>query len=53
MADEIALQWNSLHGPGCSADLHGATESVASARGLDPLYRQALTSATRSYCALT
>jgi chorismate mutase len=53
MVDEIALQWNSLHAPGCSAELHGATDAVAGARGLDPLYRQALSSATKSYCALT
>lgn len=53
MVDEIALQWNSLHGPTCSAELHGATDAVANARGLDPLYRQALSSATQSYCTLT
>ena len=53
MVDEIALQWNSLHSPACAADLRDATEAVANARGLDPLYRQALTSATRSYCTLT
>jgi chorismate mutase len=50
MVDEIALQWNSLHAPACSAELAGATEAVATDRGLDPLYRQALSSATRSYC---
>lgn len=50
MVDEIALQWNSLHSPACAADLQGATDAVADARALDPLYRQALTSATRSYC---
>lgn len=53
MVDEIALQWNSLHGPTCPADLRGATDAVANDRGLDPLYRQALSSATRSYCTLT
>jgi chorismate mutase len=53
MVDEIALQWNSLHSPGCSAELQDATDTVATARGLDPLYRQALSSATKSYCALT
>jgi chorismate mutase len=50
MVDEIALQWNSLHAPACSAELAGATEAVATDRGLHPLYRQALSSATRSYC---
>ena len=53
MVDEIALQWNSLHGPACPADLREATDAVAADRQLDPLYRQALTSATRSYCATT
>jgi chorismate mutase len=53
MVDEIALQWNSLHSPTCSADLQETTEAVATARQLDPLYRQALASATRSYCRIT
>lgn len=53
MVDEIALQWNSLHSPTCSAELQEATDAVAAARRLDPLYRQALSSATRSYCPTT
>ena len=53
MVDEIALQWNSLHGPTCSTDLRGASDAVATDRQLDGLYRQALSSATRSYCRLT
>lgn len=53
MVDEIALQWNSLHGPTCSTDFAAATDAVGSDRGLDPLYRQALSSATRSYCRTT
>ena len=53
MVDEIALQWNSLHSPTCSGELHEATDAVGAARQLDPLYRQALSSATRSYCQLT
>jgi chorismate mutase len=53
MVDEIALQWNSLHSPTCSADLQETTDAVATARQLDPLYRQALASATRSYCRIT
>ena len=53
MVDEIVLQWNSLHGPTCSAELRAATDTVAAARRFDPLYRQALSSATRSYCRLT
>jgi chorismate mutase len=50
MVDEIALQWNSLHAPTCSGKLAAATDAVAADRRLDPLYRQALSSATRSYC---
>jgi chorismate mutase len=50
MVDEIALQWNSLHGPTCAADLASAADAVAAERNLDPLYRQALASATRDYC---
>jgi chorismate mutase len=53
MVDEIALQWDSLHGPACSAELAAATDAVATDRRLDPLYRQALSSATRSYCLPT
>jgi chorismate mutase len=53
MVEEIALQWNSLHEAGCDTELREATDAVASARALDPLYRQALSSATRSYCPTT
>ena len=53
MVDEIALQWNSLHAPACSGELAAATDAVAADRRLDPLYRQALSSATRSYCPTT
>lgn len=53
MVDEIALQWDSLHSPDCAADLTSAKAAVVSARQLDPLYQQALSSATRSYCRLT
>ena len=50
MVDEIALQWDSLRAPTCGTDLSEATDTVADTRQLDPLYRQALSSATRSYC---
>jgi chorismate mutase len=53
MVDQIALQWNSLHSPTCAADVTAATDAVATDRRLDPLYRQALSSATRSYCPAT
>ena len=50
LVDEIALHWNSLHSQGCGKDLSDATAAVVAARGLDPLYQQALSTATRSYC---
>ena len=50
MVDEIALHWDSLRGPACPPMLSAATDAVAQSRSLDPLYRHALTSATRSYC---
>ena len=53
MVDEIAVQWNLLHGPTCSTELSQTTDAVATARQLDPLYRQALTSAAGSYCRTT
>ncbi len=52
MVDEIALQWGSLLEPACPGDLREAADAVATDRQLDPLYRQALSSATRSYCRL-
>jgi len=53
MVDEVALQWHSLHSVGCDAELAGVTAAVTADRHLDPLYQQALSSATRSYCQLT
>jgi chorismate mutase len=53
LVEEIALHWNSLHSAGCGQDLSDATAAVATARQLDGLYRQALTSATQSYCRPT
>jgi chorismate mutase len=53
MVEEIGAQRNSLHGPTCSADLAAATDAVANDRRLDPLNRQALSSATRSYCTVS
>jgi chorismate mutase len=51
MVDEIALQWGTLHGPGCAAALTEATTAVAAERHLDQLYQDGLTAATRSYCS--
>jgi chorismate mutase len=50
MVTEIAQQWDSLHDPGCLADLEAARDAVVTARDLDPLYRRGLEFATRSYC---
>lgn len=52
MVEEIARQWNLLHGPSCSSELSNAIEAVANTRQLDPLYRHALSAATRSYCRI-
>jgi chorismate mutase len=50
MVTEMATNWDELHAPGCAADLDAARGEVGTARSLDPLYTQALTFATRSYC---
>jgi chorismate mutase len=51
MVGEIAAQWELLHSPACGTELSDARDAVIAARGLDPLYQQALSFATRSYCA--
>ncbi len=48
---ELAQQWQLLHSPECPVRLDAAEAAVAGARQLDPLYRQALDAATRSYCS--
>jgi chorismate mutase len=50
MVDEIAEQLPVLRSADCPAALDTAKSAVIGARGLDPLYRQALDAATRSYC---
>lgn len=50
MVGEIAGQWQVLNSPDCPVRLGAAKTAVAAARGLDPLYLQALDAATRSYC---
>jgi chorismate mutase len=50
MVEQVALQWPVLHSPDCIGTLEDAKTAVASARGLDPLYQQALSFSTRSYC---
>lgn len=51
IVDEIAEQWPVLQSPECASRLDTAKSAVAASRQLDPLYRQALDAATRSYCA--
>ncbi len=48
---ELAQQWQLLHSPECPVRLDAAKVAVAGARQLDPLHRQALDAATRSYCS--
>lgn len=50
MVAQIGRQWPVLQSPDCAAALSAAKNTVADARGLDALYRQALDAATRSYC---
>lgn len=46
----IAADWPVLGAPDCPILLDAARNAVTQARQLDPLLRQALESATRSYC---
>ncbi|WP_183468027.1 chorismate mutase [Mycolicibacterium iranicum] len=50
MVTLMADDWDTLHSPTCRLDLDQAKATVVGQRGLDPLYRQALDFATRSYC---
>lgn len=50
MVTRMADDWAVLHAPQCVAELDYAKASVVQSRGLDPLYRQAIDFATRSYC---
>ncbi|MEB3020524.1 chorismate mutase [Mycolicibacter sp. MYC098] len=51
MLSQIGLRWQQLHAPDCATQLDEATRDVSVTRQLDPFYRQALTAATRNYCA--
>lgn len=46
----IAANWPVLGAPDCPILLDAAQNAVTQSRQLDPLFRQALESATRSYC---
>jgi len=50
MVNEIAQHWLLLNSAHCAAEMDMAKTAVAETRQLDPLYRQALDAATRSYC---
>jgi len=50
MVSLIAADWEILDSPDCEIRLSAAREAVAQSRQLDSLYRQALDTATRSYC---
>ncbi len=50
MVDQVVLHLSDLRSPDCTGTLDEAKTAVASARALDPLYQQALTFSTRSYC---
>ncbi|MEN3321437.1 MAG: chorismate mutase [Mycobacterium sp.] len=51
MVVQVALHWTVLHSPDCTGTLDDAKTAVTDARMLDPLYQQALTFSTHSYCA--
>lgn len=50
MVSQIAANWALLNSPTCPVELDEAKSVVAQARQLDPLFREALDTATRSYC---
>jgi chorismate mutase len=50
MVEQVAMHWPVLHSPACVGTLEDAKTAVANARGLDPLYQQALSFSTHSYC---
>jgi chorismate mutase len=50
MVAQMAQHSETLRGPGCAQDVVHAVNAVAMDRRLDPMYQQALTFATRSYC---
>jgi len=50
MLTQIADNWDRLHSSACAPQLDAARSDVVSARHLDSLYQQALSTATGSYC---
>ena len=51
MLTQIGVQWEVLQSPACAGQLDEANRDVSAARQLDEFYRQALSAATRAYCA--
>jgi chorismate mutase len=50
MVEQVAVHSSLLRSPECMAVLDGAKAAVTNARALEPLYQQALSFSTRSYC---
>jgi chorismate mutase len=50
MVEQVAMHWPALHSPDCTGTLDDARTAIANTRGLDPLYQQALSFSTHSYC---
>jgi chorismate mutase len=50
IVNEISLQRDTLLGPNCEAALDSAEQAVIRDRALDPMYQQALATATLTYC---
>jgi chorismate mutase len=50
MVEQIAMHWPVLHSPDCTGTLDDARTAIAQSRTLDPLYQQALSFSTHSYC---
>ncbi|MEO6794371.1 MAG: chorismate mutase [Mycobacterium sp.] len=51
MLTQIGVRWQQLHSPECIAQLDEATRDVSVAGRFDAFGRQALSAATRNYCA--
>jgi chorismate mutase len=50
MVEQVAMHWPALHSPDCASTLDDARAAIAQSRMLDPLYQQALSFSTHSYC---
>jgi chorismate mutase len=50
MVEQVAMHWPVLHSPECTGTLDDARAAIAKSRMLDPLYQQALSYSTQSYC---